>query len=146
MPDFFQDGFYRKTMNRKVIVIGAGPGGLAASMLLAKAGMDVTILERLPTVGGRTSILESQGYRFDLGPTFFLYPQILEEIFKSVGRDLATEVPMKRLDPQYRIIFENSGHIDATPDIEMMEAQIAKICPEDAKGFRPFLEIGRAHV
>ena len=107
MPDFFQDGFYRKTMNRKVIVIGAGPGGLAASMLLAKAGMDVTILERLPTVGGRTSILESQGYRFDLGPTFFLYPQILEEIFKSVGRDLATEVPMKRLDPQYRIIFEN---------------------------------------
>ncbi len=143
MPDFFQDGYYRKTMNRKVIVIGAGPGGLAASMLLAKAGMDVTILERLPTVGGRTSILESQGYRFDLGPTFFLYPQILEEIFKSVGRDLATEVPMKRLDPQYRIIFENSGHIDATPDIEMMEAQIAKICPEDAKGFRPFLEENR---
>lgn len=133
-------------MNRKVVVIGAGPGGLASSMLLAKAGLDVTILERLPTVGGRTSILESQGFRFDLGPTFFLYPQILEEIFQAVGRNLSEEVPMKRLDPQYRILFENIGHIDATPNIESMEQQIARISPEDAKGFRPFLEENRVKL
>ena len=81
-------------MSHRVIIIGAGPGGLASAMLLAKAGADVTILEKQPRVGGRTSVIEGDGYRFDLGPTFFLYPQILQEIFQSVGRDLFKEVPM----------------------------------------------------
>lgn len=60
-------------MAKRVLIVGAGPGGLAASMLLANAGVDVTILERLPHVGGRTSTIASQGFRFDVGPTFFLY-------------------------------------------------------------------------
>ena len=54
-------------------------------MVLAKAGLEVTALEKEPRVGGRTSAIESEGYCFDLGPTFFLYPQILEEIFNAVG-------------------------------------------------------------
>src|SRR3954469_16726005 len=88
-----------------VLIIGAGPGGLAASLLLAKAGLDVHVVERMPHVGGRCSAIEENGFRFDLGPTFFLYPRVLERIFKLVGRDLRTEVPMVRLDPQYRIAF-----------------------------------------
>ena len=75
-------------MSRRVVVIGAGPGGLAASLLLAQAGLDVTILERLPRVGGRTSAIEVNGFRFDLGPTFFLFPLALERIFAAIGRDL----------------------------------------------------------
>ena len=87
-------------MSKRILIVGAGPGGLAAAMLLAKAGVEVTIIEKQPRVGGRTSAIESDGYRFDLGPTFFLYPQILQEIFQAVGRDLFKEVPMTRLDPQ----------------------------------------------
>ncbi|HSU83258.1 MAG TPA: NAD(P)-binding protein, partial [Thermoanaerobaculia bacterium] len=68
-------------MRDRVTIVGAGPGGLAAAILLAGAGLKVTILERLSRVGGRTSILEADGLRFDAGPTFFLYPQVLEEIF-----------------------------------------------------------------
>src|SRR5580700_8849566 len=79
---------------RKAVVIGAGPGGLAAAMLLARAGMDVQVVERLPRVGGRCSALEHDGFRFDLGPTFFLYPRVLERIFELVGRNLRREVPM----------------------------------------------------
>jgi phytoene desaturase len=75
-------------MSKQVLIIGSGPGGLASAMLLARAGAEVTILEKQPRVGGRTSLIESEGYRFDLGPTFFLYPQILQEIFQEVGRDL----------------------------------------------------------
>jgi phytoene desaturase len=59
-------------VSKRVIIIGAGPGGLASAMLLANAGLDVTVLERQPYVGGRTSTLHSGGYRFDRGPTFFL--------------------------------------------------------------------------
>src|SRR5215213_6389514 len=106
---------------RKVLVIGAGPGGLAAALLLAKAGLDVQVIERLPTVGGRTSAIEADGFRFDLGPTFFLYPRVLDEIFRAAGTSLAAEVEMVRLDPQYRIMFGAGGQIDATPNVERME-------------------------
>lgn len=133
-------------MSRRVIIIGAGPGGLASAMLLAKAGAEVTLLEKQPQVGGRTSVIEADGYRFDLGPTFFLYPQILQEIFQEVGRDLYKEVPMTKLDPQYRITFGAGGELNATPDLERMVAEIARLSPSDAQGFRRFMEYNRVKL
>ena len=66
-------------MNKQTIIIGAGPGGLASAILLASAGVKVKIIERLPLIGGRTSSIEADGFKFDLGPTFFLYPRVLED-------------------------------------------------------------------
>ena len=126
-----------------VLIIGAGPGGLAAALLLAKAGLDVRILEKQPQVGGRTSALESHGFRFDLGPTFFLYPSVLERIFRLIGHDLHAEIPMTRLDPQYRVIFGKNGFVDCTPDLNRMQAEIAKICPADAANVHRFIEDNR---
>jgi phytoene desaturase len=133
-------------MTKRVIIVGAGPGGLASAMLLAAAGVRVKIVERLPHVGGRTSSIESDGYRFDLGPTFFLYPRVLDEIFSAAGRDLKKEVPMVRLDPQYRIQFGGGGAIDATADPGRMARQIASICPGDAGGFQTFLNENRTKL
>ena len=62
-----------------VIIVGAGPGGLSCAMLLAKAGVKVTILEKTGEVGGRTKVFEKDGYKFDNGPTFFHYPEIAED-------------------------------------------------------------------
>src|SRR5690349_4568851 len=126
-----------------VLIIGAGPGGLAAAILMARAGARVRIFERLPFVGGRTSTIEAEGYRFDLGPTFFLYPRILDEIFRAVGTSLRDEVELIRLDPQYRIQFGAGGQIDATPNIAEMERQIAALSPDDAHGFQRFLHENR---
>jgi len=97
-------------------------------------------------VGGRTSSIEADGFKFDLGPTFFLYPRVLEEIFAAAGASLGAEVEMVRLDPQYRIIFGQGGEIHATPDIARMEQQIAAIAPGDAPGFRRFLDENRAKL
>ncbi len=133
-------------MSKRVLIIGAGPGGLATAMLLAKAGLEVTIIEKQPRVGGRTSAIEGDGYRFDLGPTFFLYPQILEEIFTAVGRDLHREIPMKKLDPQYRLTFGAGGELNATPDVERMVAEIAKLAPADAPQFRRFMTDNRVKL
>ncbi len=130
-------------MSKNVIIVGAGPGGLASAILLAASGVKVKVLERLPTVGGRTSSIESGGFKFDLGPTFFLYPRILDEIFAMAGTSLRAEAEMLRLDPQYRIIFGNGGEINATPDVAKMEGQIASIAPQDAPGFRRFLDENR---
>lgn len=133
-------------MSRRVVIIGAGPGGLAGAMLLAGAGIKVKILERLPQVGGRTSTLTGQGFQFDLGPTFFLYPRVLESIFAAVGRDLRSEVEMVRLDPQYRLVFGSGGELLATPDVPRMERAIAAIAPRDALSFRRFLDENRVKM
>jgi phytoene desaturase len=130
-------------MSKQVTIIGAGPGGLASALLLRHAGFDVTVIERMNRVGGRTSAIEDEGFRFDRGPTFFLYPRILEEIFRTLGLDLYEEVPMTRLDPQYRLIFGNDGVIDATSDVPAMQKQIAQFSPEDAEQLPNFLKENR---
>ena len=129
--------------NAKVVIVGAGPGGLASALLLARAGVDVTILEKQPRVGGRTATISADGFHFDLGPTFFLYPRILSEIYAAAGYDLRAQVPMVKLDPQYRLVFGAGGELLATPDIERMEQSIAKLCPHDAANFRSFINENR---
>jgi phytoene desaturase len=133
-------------MAKRVVIIGAGPGGLAAAMLLARAGVDVTVLERRDRVGGRTSTLGADGYRFDLGPTFFLYPRVLREIFAACGRNLDREVPMVRLDPQYHLIFGAGGELLATPDVPRMERAVAALDPRDGTQFRRFLDENRVKL
>lgn len=133
-------------MSKDALIIGGGPGGLASAILLAQAGVKVTLFERLPAIGGRTSTIEANGFQFDLGPTFFLYPRVLDEIFRSAGTTLKDEVEMVRLDPQYRIQFGGGGRIDCSPNVSAMEQQIAALCPRDAGGFERFLQENRTKL
>jgi phytoene desaturase len=133
-------------MSKRITIIGAGPGGLAAALLLRHAGFEVSVVERMNRVGGRTSAIEEEGFRFDRGPTFFLYPRILQEIFTTIGRDLMTEIPMLRLDPQYRLIFGSEGGMDATHDVPRMQAEIARFSPADAARLPDFLNENRVKL
>jgi phytoene desaturase len=128
---------------RRVVIAGAGPGGLAAALLLAKSGVEVTIVEKRSTVGGRTSTINVNGFSFDTGPTFFLYPRVLREIFQAAGRDLDEEAPMVRLDPQYKLVFGSGGELLATPNVERMTRAIAALSPQDAPQFERFLTENR---
>jgi len=130
----------------RVVIVGAGPGGLASAMLLAQAGVEVTVVEKRGTVGGRTSTMEQDGFKFDVGPTFFLYPQVLREIFAATGHSLEREVPMYRLDPQYRLVFGGGGAVDATSNVERMKAQIAAISPGDALRLENYFRDNRAKL
>ena len=138
----YHDGMEKRT----ALIVGAGPGGLAAALLLAKAGVRVRVLERLPRVGGRCSAIEHDGYRFDLGPTFFLYPQVLERIFRLIGRDLKADIPMTRLDPQYRLVFGSGGDLLCTPDLEKMAGEVRKLSAADAGNVKRFIDDNRVKL
>ena len=112
---------------KNVLIVGAGPGGLASAMLLAKEGIKVTMVEKSGRIGGRTSAIEGNGYRFDVGPTFFMYPRVLEEIFTAVGSDLRKEVELIKLDPQYQITFGAGGALLCSSDLARMESAVAAL-------------------
>ncbi len=137
-------------MRHNVAIIGAGPGGLAAAMLLAAAGADVTVHERLDHVGGRCGTIEAPSeagtFRFDRGPTFFLYPRVLEEIFAACGRDLRKSIELIRLDPLYRVVFEGGGTLDAASGEEGLAAAIRRLSPADAQALPRYMAENRAKL
>jgi len=134
-------------LSRRIAIIGAGPGGLATAMLLARAGADVTVFEKSQTVGGRSATItantQAGRFRFDMGPTFFLYPRVLEDIFAACGRRLDREIDLIRLDPQYELIFEAGGRIRATPDIPRLQREVAALAPDDAAALPRFMADNR---
>ncbi len=140
-----------KTMNRSVAVVGAGPGGLAIAMLLAARGVSVRVYESMAVPGGRTSRISLDSpvgpFGFDRGPTFFLMPYVLEEIFAATGRKLTDCASLTRLDPMYRLIMGRPGStpvsLDATQDVQEMSRRLAAIDPTDGAAFERFIADNR---
>jgi phytoene desaturase len=130
-----------------IAIIGAGPGGLAAGMLLARAGAAVTIHEAQPVIGGRTRRTVVGDHAFDTGPTFFMMPWVLEEIFSACDRRLSDYADLHRLDPMYRLLIgrpdQEPLQIDATQDVERMAATLDGIEPGDGAAFRRFMHDNR---
>ena len=124
-----------------VAIIGAGPGGLASALLLAKSGVKVTVFERSASVGGRNKVFERDGYKFDLGPTFFHYPEVIEDIFQAIGRDAHEELKLKKLDINYRLIFGQGGSLDCTSNTEQMCERIEALSgKKNADAFLKYLQ------
>ena len=89
---------------KTALIIGSGLGGLSTALRLSKKGYKVTILEKHSTPGGRMNIIEMGGYKFDMGPSFMSMTYELEELFKSIGKDVP--VKLEELDPLYQVFFE----------------------------------------
>ena len=90
----------------RAIVIGGGISGLAAAALLARDGHDVTLLERRPTLGGRAGLWQSEGFRFDTGPSWYLMPEVFDHFYKLLGTSADEQLKLVTLDPGYRVYFE----------------------------------------
>ncbi len=128
---------------KKIGIIGAGPGGLAAGILLANKGFDVTIFEKNNRVGGRNSYFKVDGYTFDIGPTFFMMPFILEEIFAEAGEDLHDYVELKLLDPYYQLVYYDGNKMLPSNNFEKVKEYIARIKEEDINGFDKYMDDNR---
>ncbi|ESP88940.1 phytoene desaturase family protein [Candidatus Halobonum tyrrellensis] len=104
--------------DESVVVIGGGFGGLSTACYLADAGADVTLLEKNERLGGRASVLEADGFRFDMGPSWYLMPDVFETFFAHFGRDVSDYYSLSRLDPHYRVFFKDGDSVDVAPDVE----------------------------
>ena len=120
-----------------VVVIGAGLGGLSATLRLLGAGRSVTVIEQRAEPGGRAGILRAGGYQFDTGPTVLTMPELIDDALACVGEKLADRVQLTSLSPAYRANFADSSTIDVHADPEQMADEIARVAtPADAAGYR----------
>lgn len=124
---------------KKIVIIGAGLGGLAAACRLAKNNFDVTILEKNETVGGKVNSVESNGYKFDTGASLLTMRHILEELFEACGKRLADYLEIVPLEPICRYFWTDNTVFDASQNIENTEQEIEKIEPGDVDNFRKYL-------
>ena len=124
----------------RVVVIGAGLGGLSAALRLCAAGREVTVLERSPAPGGRAGRLDLGGYRFDTGPTVLTMPELIDDAFACVGEKTADWLDLIPLSPAYRANFADGSAIDIHTDPDAMAEEIARTCSaRDVDGYRRFV-------
>lgn len=124
----------------KIIVVGAGVGGLTVALRLAVAGADVTVIERNATVGGKVARLENAGYRFDLGPTLLTLPDRYDDVFRLAGTSLADEVELVRLDHPFRYRWSDGSQLDVADDPTEFAATLEAFSPGSAVQWSRFLE------
>ncbi len=123
----------------KVVVIGAGLGGLSAAAHCLGKGFDVTVVERDATPGGRASVLVAGGYRLDNGPTVLTMPGLLADAFAAAGQDMADFVTIKPVDPMYRACYADGSELRIWHGRERMMAEIEAFAgPDEAQGFERF--------
>jgi phytoene desaturase len=101
----------------RVVIIGAGIGGLAAAALLGREGHEVTLLEARSEIGGRAGSWQSGGFRFDTGPSWYLMPEVFDHFYRLLGTSAAEQLDLVTLDPGYRVYYEGiSAPIDVSAD------------------------------
>lgn len=131
-------------MSKKVVVIGAGLGGMSAAIMLAQDGFEVVLLEKNDRLGGKLNILEKDGFSFDLGPSIFTLPQMFRPLFEKGGKTLEDYIPLKRLDPQWRNFFEDGARFDLWEDPARMKAELDRISPRAHAEFAAFADYSKA--
>lgn len=128
-------------MSKDVVIVGAGPGGLTAGMILASRGYRVQIFEKQGYVGGRNSSIELDGYTFEMGPTFLMMRHVLDEVFELAKRRIEDYLTIVEIDPLYRLVY-SGGRVfrPSRLDRESTVRQIESLFPGNARGYWKYLE------
>jgi phytoene desaturase len=133
------------TQKPTAIVIGAGIGGIATAARLARNGYSVTVLEKNETAGGRCNQIAQDGHRFDIGPTLFLMPEVWEETFASLGEKMSNHLDLRRIDPTYKVYFDDGLQLELTSNIGDMQTQLEAVEKTAFTGFLNYIAEGAKH-
>ncbi|RFC55727.1 phytoene desaturase family protein [Brumimicrobium aurantiacum] len=125
---------------RKVTVIGSGVAGLSAASYLAKEGHEVTVIEKNPSIGGRARKFNSEGFTFDMGPSWYWMPEVFEKFYNHFGFTTQDFYRLQRLDPSYRVYWKDDSHDDVPANIDDFYAWFEALEPGSSKKLDQFLK------
>ncbi len=131
--------------SKSVIVIGAGIGGLAAAIHLARRGLHVTVLEKNARPGGRCGRFSRDGHHFDTGPTLFVMPLVYDAEFRALGTSMHEQLDLQRVDPTYHLVFDDGRQLALTSDMDSMREQLERIQTGSFQGLQRYLQEGGRH-
>ncbi len=131
--------------SKSVVVIGAGVGGITAALHLARGGQHVTVLEKNAGPGGRCGHFSRLGHHFDTGPTLLVMPLLYEAEFQRLGTSLHEQLTLLRVDPTYRLVFDDGCQLALTSDMQSLHAQLEAIQPGSFQGLLRYLQEGEQH-
>ncbi|MBS1654909.1 MAG: phytoene desaturase [Bacteroidetes bacterium] len=126
-------------MSKSVVVIGSGFAGLSAASFMAKAGWDVTVLEKNGTPGGRARQLKEDGFTFDMGPSWYWMPDVFERYFEQFGKKVSDYYSLHRLSPSYRV-YREDGYTDVPSDFEELKNVFDTIEPGSGLQLEKYLK------
>lgn len=121
------------------MIIGSGFAGLSAASFMAKAGWDVTVLEKQSTPGGRARQLKAAGFTFDMGPSWYWMPDVFERYFGCFGKQASDYYELERLNPSYRVYWHD-GHSDIPANYDELKKLFESIEPGSGLKLDKFLE------
>ena len=127
-------------MAKKIIVIGSGFGGLAASLRLKAKGYKVTLVEKHPDLGGRARVFKKGEFIYDGWPTVITSPYLFEELFSMLNKKISDYVKIVPLDLWYRFVFSDGDTFDYTGNEKSMEKEIKKFSEVDYKGYNKLVK------
>jgi phytoene desaturase len=127
-------------MTKKVHVIGSGISSLSTASFLAKAGYDVQIFEKNASIGGRARQFETQGFTFDMGPSWYWMPDVFEKFYQQFGYTTSDFYELKRLDPSYRVYWPDLSYTNVPANMTALEAWFESLEPGSAKNLQAFLK------
>ena len=124
----------------KALIVGGGFGGLATAALLSRNGLDVTLIEKNKTLGGRARSFEKGGYKFDMGPSWYLMPEVFERFFRLLGHEERTFPKLKKLDPSFNLYTE-AGRIEIHSDMSKNRETLDTAEPNGFDKFNEYLDL-----
>ncbi|MCE2928070.1 MAG: phytoene desaturase family protein [Candidatus Caenarcaniphilales bacterium] len=115
--------------SKSINIIGAGVSGLVAACYLSQAGFDVNVFEKNNSIGGRARVFEAQGFKFDMGPSWYWLPDVFEKTFADFNKEVKDFYLLNKLDPSYRAFFG-----DRTVDVPYGLERFYQLADELEKG------------
>src|SRR6476620_554165 len=106
---------------KKCVVIGAGFSGLSAAASLAKKGFAVSVLEKNNQTGGRARVFKQDGFVYDMGPSWYWMPDVMEKFFNGFGKSTVDYFKLIRLNPSYQVIFGTNDTMQLPSDFEELK-------------------------
>jgi diapolycopene oxygenase len=128
--------------DKRIVVIGAGLGGISAAISLATHGFAVELYEKNDKIGGKLNVMVRDGFCFDLGPSLIILPHLFRRLFEQAGRRMEDYLELVELQPQWRCFYEDGVVLDLCSDMRQMERELEKL-GEAARGYWSFVEYSR---